>query len=325
MASPSNVINRDALDASVTTFRAVMEEMFTSAGNDALVQAFCAEVAAENGQSYQAVFQDFLGTWLEFSGAREVSPTRAYTLSISLSTYAQSMQIARKDLQYDKIGTVAARIRQFLSAQKSYKDALLHDMLALNSYVGPLAYDGVFLYSTSHPNGPAGNQSNTGTAALSPISFNSAYSGMTGLLRENGEPFRVVPETLTVGPGNREMGLSITKGEFRSKPIANTGVEAGAAVVATAAVSNVNAGLVELLVDERLVGARALHWYLNGTAPGGAKGVIYLNGMPPTEQLDVDPNSASVQSTDRFTYGLIADGKFAAGAWQATYFSTGAA
>lgn len=321
MASASNVINRDALDASLTTFRTVFEELFTSAGNDAVVNAFCAEVSAEGGQTYQAQFQDFLGTWQEFLGAREVSPSRVSKLDITLKTYAQSMVIPRKDFQYDKIGTVASRIRTFLSAQKSYKSAILHSaLLSVNSGEGTVGYDGVNLINTSHPNAPAGGtQSNKTTSALSPLTFRSGYEAMTSFLRENGEPFNVVPKYLIVGPKNRDIAMEITKADIRGRSVANTGLEAGAAVVASAGVSNVQMGLVEPLISERLVGAMDDYWYIVGEGPGGAKPVMYLKGMDPMEQIDTDPNSANVQRTDAFTFGLIADGAFAAGAWPCIY------
>lgn len=323
MASASNVINRDALDASLTTFRTVFEELFTSAGNDAVVNAFCAEVSAEGGQTYQAQFQDFLGTWQEFLGAREVSPSRISKLDITLKTYAQSMSIPRKDFQYDKIGTVASRIRTFLSAQKSFKSAILHSsVLALNTGEGPVGYDGVNLINTNHPNAPtlaSGIQSNKGTAALSPLSFRSGYEAMTSFIRENGEPFNVVPKFLIVGPKNRDIAMEITKADIRGRSVAATGLEAAATVVASAGVSNVQLGLVEPLISERLVGTQANYWYIVGEGPGGAKPVMYLKGMDPMEQIDTDPNSANVQRTDAFTFGLIADGAFAAGAWPCIY------
>lgn len=320
MASASNVINRDALDASLTTFRTVFEELFTSAGNDAVVNAFCAEVSAEGGQTYQAQFQDFLGTWQEFLGAREVSPSRVSKLDITLKTYAQSMAIPRKDFQYDKIGTVASRIRTFLSAQKSFKSAILHtSVLALNTGAGPIGYDGVTLLG-SHPNAPGGGtQSNTAAVGLSPLTFRSGYEAMTSFLRENGEPFNVVPKYLVVGPKNRDIAMEITKADIRGRSVAATGLEAAASVVASAGVSNVQMGLVEPLISERLVGTQANYWYLIGEGPGGAKPVMYLKGMDPMEQIDTDPNSANVQRTDAFTFGLIADGAFAAGAWPCIY------
>lgn len=320
MASASNVINRDALDASLTTFRTVFEELFTSAGNDAVVNAFCAEVSAEGGQTYQAQFQDFLGTWQEFLGAREVSPARVSKLDITLKTYAQSMSIPRKDFQYDKIGTVASRIRTFLSAQKSFKSAILHaSVLALNSGAGPIGYDGVTLLG-SHPNAPGGGtQSNTAAVGLSPLTFRSGYEAMTSFLRENGEPFNVVPRYLVVGPKNRDIAMEITKADIRGRSVAATGLEAAASVVASAGVSNVQMGLVEPLISERLVGTQDDYWYIIGEGPGGAKPVMYLKGMDPMEQIDTDPNSANVQRTDAFTFGLIADGAFAAGAWPCIY------
>ena len=53
-----------------------------------------------------------------------------------------------------------------------------------------------------------------------------------------------------------------------------------------------------------------------GEAPGGMKPFIFLEGLAPTEQMDVAMDSPTVMKNDAFTYGLIADAKVAAGAWQ---------
>lgn len=317
----SNVINRAALDASLTTFRTVFEELFTAAGQDEVVSAFCQEVSNEGGLTYQAQFQDTLSTWREFLSAREAAPTRVSTVDITVATYEQTLQVSRREFRNDKIGTVAQRIRQFLSGAASFKSQLLHEkVLAVNSGAGPLCYDGSYLIATDHANGPgATTQSNKGTAALSNITFETNYTAMTSFRRENDEPFGVIPKFLIVGPKNRRMGLDICKNDLRAVGFSAASLEAGT-TVAQSSVSNMNSGLVTLIVDERLVGAMDDYWYLVGTDRSGqAKPVIYVNSLPPTEQLDVDPNSPTVMATDKFTYGLIADGAFGAGAWQCIY------
>jgi hypothetical protein len=189
----------------------------------------------------------------------------------------------------------------------------------LNSGDGPVGYDGVNLISTSHPNGPSGNQSNKTTSALSPLTFDTAFAAMTSYQRENGEPFRIVPRYLVVGPKNRLVGSEITKMDIRGRSVANTGLEAAAAVVASAGVSNAYNGTVDLVVNSRLVGTQDDYWYLVGEGPGGAKPMFFVEGAAPREQLDIDLSSPTVMQNDALTFGLIADGQYAAGMWPCIY------
>lgn len=317
MSLPSSgVINRDALDASLTTFRAVFEELFTSAAQDDVVAAFCQEISNEGGLTAQLQFQDTTSNWRQFLSAREAAPTRVSTVDITVLTYEQTLQVSRREMKADKVGLVGQRIRQFLAGAATIKSQLLHEFLALNSGAGPACYDGQYLLSTAHPNAPgATTQSNLGTTALSNISFETAYTAMTSFLRENGEPFGVIPKFLVVGPKNRRMAMDICKNDLRVVGFAATSLEAGT-TVAAAAVGNNNNGIVTALIDERLVGTMDDYWYLVGSDRSGqSKPIVFVNATPVTEQLDVDPNSPTVMATDKLTYGLIADCAFGPGAW----------
>lgn len=323
----SHVINSAALDASVTSFRTAFDEFFVNRGDDPLISAFTEDISADGGSRAQVIFEDTIGNWREFIGGREVVVVRPNVLNVTMKTYERTMMIRRIDMRYDKIGVVERRIRRFLSAAASYKIELFHEMLFSNSGAGTTGYDGVAWFSTAHPNGPSGaTQSNLSTAVLSRTAFNAAYSQMASLGREGGLPYYVLPTTLVVGPNNRTNGLEITSADLRSQGMTAGGVtDAAAAVLASAAISNVNAGVVNLIVDPYLTGTRATWWYLLG-APvnaGQVKPALYLEGMAPTEQLDVSMDSPSVIATDRFTYGLIADGSFAPGAWQTAIWSNG--
>lgn len=317
MATASNLINRDALDASLTTFRTVFEELFMSVANDAVVSAFCQEVSTEGGMTYQAQYQDVLGTWQEFIGAREYETARVSTLDTTLSTYVRSMLLPRKEVQYDKIGTVASRIRQWLSGQKNYKNILLHAELTSNSGKGPVCYDGSNLLDDDHAHGAAGAAwSNYGTAALTPLSFITTYDAMLSFKRENGEPFNVVPYALVAGPKLRTMALEITKGDLRAIGLSSATAEGGSTVAATA-IGNESKGLVEFIQNQFITDHS---WYLIAKDPSGqAKPFIFLKGSDVVEQIDVDMNSAFVQDNDAFKYGLLVDCRVAAGAPQTIF------
>jgi phage major head subunit gpT-like protein len=319
MADSSHVINQTAIDAAATVFRTMADELFTSSADEALVNAICETIPADGGTTTSIILEDFLGNWLEFSGARQTGVSRAYRLNVALTSWAVQLKVRRRDAEYDRSGIVAARVRKFMSAAQSYKDFVLHQGLFLNSGDGPVGFDGVNLISTSHPNGPSGNQSNKTTSALSPLTFDTAFSAMTSYQRENGEPFRIVPRYLVVGPKNRLVGAEITKMDIRGRSVAATGLEAAASVVASAGVSNAYNGTVDLVVNSRLVGTQDDYWYLVGEGPGGAKPMFFVEGAAPREQLDIDLSSPTVMQNDALTFGLIADGQYAAGMWPCIY------
>lgn len=317
MGDSSHVIGQALVDAATVAYRTYLEEFFISK-SDGIADIFAETIPANGAKSQTLIVEDYLGTWLEFVGARQTTSSRAYSQTITLSTWAQQIQIRRTDMTYDMIGNVAARLRKFLSGQQSYKEQLIFDKLVSNSGNGPTGYDGVAMIGTTHPNGPSGNQSNKGTTALSQISFDTAFATMTGLKRENGEPFRVQPKYLVHGPTLNQTALQITKGDIRAAGLSSASLEGGT-TVAAATTANMYRGVVEPVMWPRLTGTQAAYWYLIGEGPGAAKPMVFVEGMPPTEQIDDQLGSPTVMATDRCTYGLIADGQAAAGAWQCLF------
>ena len=317
MGDSSHVIGQSLIDAATVAYRTYLEEFFVSQ-DDSVANILADTISPNGGTSVTLVVEDWLGVWLEFLGARETSVSRAYSQNIPLRTWAQQMQIKRTQLTNDSLGIVAQRFKRFLSAQSSYKDQLVFDALVSASGAGPTGYDGVALGATTHPNGPSGNQSNLGTTALSQAVFQTAFAAQTSLQRENGEPFRVKPKYLIVGPDNRMIGMQITQADIRGQAVDNAGLESGTRI-GTAGVTNVYNGAVELVVWPRLTGTYNDYFYLVGEGPGGAKPMVFVEWMTPKEQIDDQLSSPTVMATDRLTYGLIADGAAAAGAWQTIY------
>ena len=320
----SHVIN-DAVAAAVTTYVTKVGEMFQTDGNDPLVNIF-AETMGSGGQKNTTLLaDDFTSAWRQISGnsvdagGRQTGVSRARSLVLTLQTFAPDLlSIDRKDFTYDGIALVARRITNYLSAQKAWKDQLLHTSLFQSSSAGPIGIDGVALLSTAHPNGPAGNQSNLGTTALSQASFDTGFVAMTSFLRENGEPFNVAPKYLVTGPKLRQLAMQITQADIRGQAVANDGLEAGTRI-GTAGVTNVFNGIVDYVMDPRLVGTQDDYWYIVGETAGGLKPLVFIEGMSPTEQINTDMNSSEVMRTDHFTFGLIADAMVGGYGWPAIY------
>ncbi|MFA7295707.1 MAG: Mu-like prophage major head subunit gpT family protein [Dehalococcoidia bacterium] len=318
-----NAVNGDALDAFVVTFKSEAERLFTSVENTALVNAFCSEVSSEGGQNVTQIFGDHLGTWKELIGGREEAPSRIFSQNVTLATYyVPDLVIPRKDFQYDNIGVNAARVRTYMSNALSAHDVLLHQALALASGKGPVGYDGVNVFDDDHPYAPAaGTQSNYGTAAMSWVSVRAALASMTSLLRENSEPFNIVPRFLIGGPKNAEIMEEITNGNLRLAGAATDGIEGGTRAYG-GAIDNVQKGRLTGIIDYRLVGAKDDWWGITGTdTTGQLKPLMVMKGMAPLPQINVDDQSQFVHDNDAYSFGLITDMKIAAGAWQAGFWN----
>ncbi len=319
MPSSRNAINGDVLDATVNIFKAEAEKLFSSQENTTLVNAMCSTVSSEGGQSITQIFGDHLGSWKELLGGREEAPSRIFSQAITLATYyVPDLVIPRKDFTYDNTGANAARIRQYMTNALSCQDELLHTALQLASGKGPVAYDGSNLWDDDHPYAPAaGTQSNYGTAAMSWVSVRAKKAAMTSLLRENGNPFNIVPRFLIGGPLNEEIMAEICNGDLRLAGAATTGIESGTRAYG-GAIDNVQKGTLTGIVDHRLVGTYDDWWGIVGSdITGQLKPLIYMQGMSPKPQINTDDNSEFVRKNDAYQFGLLTDAKVAAGAWQA--------
>jgi len=319
MAESSHVINQDALNAIVTTFETKVGEMFSNTGNDPLVNIFADTIPA-GGKSAILAADDFVGQWEEWQGARVTGVSRAYVLRLELTRYTPPLlKIPRLDFQYDNIGLISSRVSRYLTQAQSYRDVIMHQALVGNAGAGPIGIDGVALFSASHPNGLNGaTQSNLTTSALTQATFDAAYLAMNSYVREGGEPFGVTPRYLVVGPKLRKVGLEITGTDIRGAYVNNAGAETGT-IVAAAGITNINNGVVTLIIDNRLSGVQDDYWYLVGDAPGGVKPLAWLEGMAPTSQINTDMNSDSVIMNDSFTFGLLADGQIGGYGWPSVY------
>jgi phage major head subunit gpT-like protein len=276
-----------------------------------------AKTIPAGGKTATLAARDFTGTWEEWTSARKTGTSRAYAYSLTLTKFTPPLlSIPRHDFQYDNLAMTADAVAQYLDQVKNYRDAILHTSLVSNSGAGPLGIDGVNLFSTAHPNGPSGNQSNKGTTALSPASFATGYVAMTSLQRESGEPFRVKPRYLIVGQKLRQMALEIAASDIRGASYAADGLEAGTRL-ASAGISNVNNGIVEVIIDDRLTGTYDDYWYIVGE--GGVKPFAFLEGMAPTSQICTDMNNPDVIASDAFTFGLLADAQIGGYGWPNIY------
>ena len=163
--------------------------------------------------------------------------------------------------------------------------------------------DGVALISSSHPYGFGANWSNNAGAALSPSTFASGISAMSGLQLENGEPAGFYPTHLMVGPALEKMARDLCTNPLRPFPVSASGVEAYSTAVAATAIQNGwFQGSIEVVVNKRMVGSNANGWLLMDLSRPGVRPMIVGEAMAPRAVVVDDPGSEPMLQRSNYAY-----------------------
>lgn len=314
------ITNQATLDTAATTFRAVGEEIFgqTTPG---MYDVFT-EVIPTGSKVNEIDLLETMPVVREWLGEKEYASIIASKLSATIKKYEKSMEIDRLDLTADKLGLIARRIRTFLGND----GAAIYDKLCTEALIANgTGYDGVALFSASHPRGPAGaTQSNTGTTALSFAQFEAVMVAGASLRDGNGEPLGISYDVLMVGPKLAALGREITQSAVRVGGIAATGEAATASVVTASTIPNYRGlevytgGSVTLVVNPRLVGTYDDYYYMIDSKRGVKPIMLYEFRRPePIEQFSMDSDARF--NLDKFRCSVECDVVAAPGLWQAAY------
>lgn len=312
------ITNISVLENASTAFKAFAEETFGQKP-PGVYQRY-ADVMPTDTKIVEHDVIESMPIVREWTGAKSFSDALATSQTITLRTYEQSFKIKRLDLQTDRTGAIARRMRSFLGDTAYIYDKLAHEALIANG----TGYDGVALFSASHPRGPAGaTQSNTSSTALSHAQFEAVMVAGSSLRDINGEPLGISYNMLRVGPKLAALAREITGSNERVIAVDNTGAETGTRV---AAASGPNArglqvfsgGSVDVVVDPRLVGTADDYYYFFDTSRGVSALVGYEFRSPEAITLDRmdDPDRFH---KDEFLFSVECDVVFAPGAWQVAY------
>jgi phage major head subunit gpT-like protein len=256
----------------------------------------------------------------EWSGAKQFPDAQAASVTLTIKTYEASFRIKRLDLATDRTGSIGRRLQMFLQEQAYIYDKLAHTALIDNA----VGYDGVALFSSAHPRGPGGNQSNTTTSALSFSTFETAMVAGASLRDVNSEPLAINYDLLRVGPKLASVAREITGSAERVVGIDSAGAVDSGTRLAAATIPNVrgvqvfDGGSVRVVVDPRLVGTYDDYWYLVDTKRGASPLVGYEFRSPEAISLDRMDDEARFES-DYFKYSVECDVVFGPGAWQTIY------
>jgi phage major head subunit gpT-like protein len=173
--------------------------------------------------------------------------------------WEDSFKLPRNKLEDDKIGLYGPNAEMLGMQARKFPDRLVADRLK-NGHTSGAAYkcfDGKAFFATDHPKSVNGQVSGTfsnyhTSRALTAANFNTTYAELMAVQGPDGQPMALVPDALFVPPALRAAGKEI--------------VEAGTVPnsAGTASQTNVNAGVVRLVVVPELAGADTT-WYLGVT------------------------------------------------------------
>jgi phage major head subunit gpT-like protein len=312
------IINQDVLDAANFTARAVFDQIFTNPGTR-LFEVFSERIATDSKVNEIDILET-MPVIKEWIGAKDFDSIRASYLQATIKKWHRSVEFDRLDVTADKMGMIGRRLSAFAAATSKDYDKICTDALIANG----TGYDGVALFSGSHPRGPANaTQSNTTTSAFAAGTLETALVAGASLRDLNGETYGVSYDTLMVGPKLAKLARELTQSTERVIAVDNAGEETGTRVAATTIPNRLGlevygGGQLTVVVNPRLVGTYDDYWYLFDTQLGPKPLHLYVMRDPElVSQIQMDDEARFL--LDKLRWSIEADVVAAPGAWQTAY------
>jgi len=308
--------NQSVIDVANTTYRAKFDEIFAARPPGPYDRY--TEVIPTDTLVNEVDLLETMPLVRQWTGSKVFQSILASNFTATIQSYERSFEIKRLKLAGDKLGMIGRRISLMMSDAGQIYDNICWSYLVSN----PTGYDGVALFSASHPRGPAGGtQSNISATALSFAQHDAIMSAGASLRDANGEPLRIAYDTLIVGPSNKKLGMEITQSKERIVGISNAGVtDAASNVVGGATIPNVyGGGEMELIVDPRFVGSYANKCLYLDSKRGPKPIILYEFRAPePIQQTDMAADSRFLHDTLR--YSVECDVVPIAADWHVAYY-----
>ena len=237
---------------------------------------------------------------------------RAYSTTYEMETLYLSMEMTRRQFEYDHSGRIGRMMSQFVARAALMWENKVWESIQANSLLGP---DGVALISAAHPNGPAGaTQSNSTTSVLSHATYRAGRAAMQSFQKENGEYLGMAGTHLYVHPDEEPIAKEIT-GADRPFSIDNTGAEATASVVASTTIGNVFQGDVVVVVTSRMASG---DWLIVDQSKPGVRPWVVSIGEDPKVHAPSEDDEA-LRQRDMLQWFIQGDLIQGPGHWQSIY------
>lgn len=143
----------------------------------------------------------------EWIGDRIIQNLSNHGFTIKNRSFEQTVGIDKDDIDDDTYGVYRPLIQMLSDDAAMFPDQLVFSLF--KSGFTNLCYDGQYYFDTDHREDGGPVQSNKGTYALNPVSYGLARAQIMGLKKPNGDPYRLIPDLLVVGPQNDSIGRRI--------------------------------------------------------------------------------------------------------------------
>jgi len=138
------------------------------------------------------------------------TPKVTNTQTTQILTFAQGIQISKQLFDDNMHGVWEKDVADFALQAKNTQDYTAFGLFR-NGFTTALTADGVSIFNSSHTLIGGGTQSNAGTAALSPTSFNTALVNMVEQKNQAGVISGSTPSVLLVPPALWKHAIEITQ------------------------------------------------------------------------------------------------------------------
>lgn len=230
-----------------TTFETLVDGALQQQREQGIWQAFARRYNGGDSIAYQINMPGATPNYEEWVGEKPFGGFRKLSKTIGFKKYHKSLDLPRESVVYDKTGTTAAAMREFVSNVAYVWDKLVFDSLKAN----PVGIDGVSLLNDTHPFGASGGTwDNKVTTALSFDAINTGRAFMRSLTDEFGEPLGIEPRVLLVHPDQERTALEIAQADARPVSVGTAGAINSGGIGATG-LTNVYRGTIDVVVSAR--------------------------------------------------------------------------
>lgn len=240
-------------------------------------------------------------------------------------TYEKSHEIDRKRARTLTGEQLQTRLVRWLGSPEIDLDKIVHDVTFLGG-TGPTCYDGVALFSASHPRGKDNAvQSNTSATAWSVAQHEAVMLAGAALTDAYGENIGIGYDTIVVGAKLARQLRDFLKPD-RVQALSAAGVEATASVVAATTgpsakgLTVYEGGAMRLIIDPRFsIGSTLESKYLYLDTSKGVKPMhLYRGESFLTSRTAPETDNAFYR--DVLQWGVTHDIIMVPGAWQVAFF-----
>ena len=293
-------INRSLMSAVYTYISMRFKNAFTGAAAKSTYQVFCMLDGNVNSKVLEFPFLEAFAFMREWIGSRKAKNLASKKLRIVERAFEDTIGIPMRDIETDswqQYGTIFGQMGQ--------AGEQLWDRLAVAALTGAGNWidDKAFFLSTASGNGARKYGSsiivNKATDALTAEIFAAKRTIMMSYSGHKGESLGVVPDTLMVGPALEDTAWDILENEFRYDATDKVQIK------------NKNKGRAKVVVNKRLVGDYANHWYLMDCS-GEIKPVILQQSKKAKLTRMDNETDANVFMNGEALYGSDAYGNAAA-------------